>query len=80
MVCSSSIHVQIWLFGYELNDTICIFTRNIVYILSSKKEIEFLKPIENRLKTLWNENEPAIKLIVRDQVNGLHFDAINLKI
>lgn len=58
--------IQIWLFGYELNDTICVFTRDGVHILSGKKEIEFLKPLENRIEM--DENELVVKLLSCDQV------------
>lgn len=58
--------LQIWLFGYELNDTICVFTRDTVYILSGKKEIHFLKPLEHGIGM--DINEPNVKLFVRNQV------------
>lgn len=61
--CSS----QIWLFGYKLNDTVCVFTRDSVYTLSGEREIQFLKPIEDRVDT--DTNEPTIKLFVFDWVS-----------
>lgn len=50
--------------GYELTDTISVFTSDCIYFLSSKKKIEFLKQVENHKE----ENVPEIKLLVRDRV------------
>ena len=41
--------VQMWLFHYELADTLCVFCANDIHILSSKKKIEFLRPLEAAL-------------------------------
>lgn len=58
---------QLWLLGYELSDTVMVFTPDAVYFLSSKKKIEFLKQVENsKDKT---GDEPAVKLLVRDRVS-----------
>jgi len=53
-----------WLFGYQLIDTIMVFTKEELHILSSKKKIEFFKTIEH-LKE--NQDLPIIKLLVRDK-------------
>lgn len=42
-----------------------VFCESVVYFLSSKKKIEFLKAIETK-----DENGlPPIKLLIRDKVN-----------
>lgn len=58
---------QQWLIGYELTDTISVFTESAVHFLSSKKKIELLKQLENHKE----ENVPTIKLIVRDRVSRI---------
>lgn len=50
--------------GYELTDTLSVFTEDCIYFLSSKKTIEFLKQVENHKE----ENVPAIKLVISDRV------------
>lgn len=56
---------QSWLLGYELTDTVTVFTADCVYFLSSKKKIEFLKQIEDHKEP----NVPTVKLLVRDRVS-----------
>ncbi len=58
--------VQIWLFGYELADTLIVFCANEIHILSSKKKIEFLRPLEGALAK--KEELPHLKLAIRNKV------------
>lgn len=61
--------IQTWLLGYELTDTVMLFTKEALYFLSSKKKIEFLKPVESpKDKT---GDDPAVELLVRDRVSYL---------
>lgn len=56
--------IKTWLLGYELTDTITVFTTDTIYFLASKKKIEFLKQIENYKE----EDVPTVKLLVKDKV------------
>lgn len=66
IVYSKSRALEIWLLGYELTDTISIFTKDSVCFLASKKKIEFLKQIENCKE----DGVPDIKLLLRDRVRS----------
>lgn len=68
--------MKTWLLGYELTDTVMVFTPEAVHVLTSKKKIEFLKQVENpKEKT---GDEPAVKLIMRDRVSLCqHVDCIS---
>lgn len=65
MVYSKSSTLQIWLLGIELSDTICVFAEKGIFILSSKKKIDFLKGLESSKE---NENSvPPVHLLVRNK-------------
>ena len=57
---------QLWLFGYELTDTLCVFCEEEFHIVTSKKKIEFLQPalpVAEEEKGL-----PSISVHVRSKV------------
>lgn len=58
--------VQLWLFGYELTDTLCVFCEEEVHILTSKKKVDFLQPV---LPLLEDEPDmPTVKMHLRTKV------------
>ena len=59
--------LQLWLFGYELADTLCVFCANEIHILSSKKKIDFIKPLEEVLSS--RPELPKLKLYTRNKVS-----------
>ncbi|XP_050429872.1 FACT complex subunit spt16-like isoform X2 [Adelges cooleyi] len=60
---SKSSSLQIWLFGYELTDTISVFTSEGLHVMASKKKVEFLKPAEN----VKDSDSPVVRLITREK-------------
>ena len=64
-VYSKSNSLQSWLLGYELPDTILVMTEKNIFILASKKKIEFLRPLESNTDS--SKTVPDVKLLVRDK-------------
>ena len=65
VVYSKSNTLQSWLLGYELPDTILVMTEKNIFILASKKKIEFLRPLESNTDN--SKTIPDVKLLVRDK-------------
>lgn len=58
--------MQLWLFGYELTDTLCVFCEREVHILTSKKKVDFLQPV---LPLLEDEPDmPTVQMHLRTKV------------
>ena len=68
VVYCKSTSMQIWLIGYELADTMMLFCQNNIVFLSSKKKIDFLRPLESAARPDDAKELPQIKLLVRDKV------------
>ncbi|KAH9426311.1 FACT complex subunit SPT16 [Dermatophagoides pteronyssinus] len=67
LYCKSSA-IQTWLFGYEMTDVIMVFCKRNLFILASKKKVDFLKTIESG-KENESESLPSITLLVRDKTD-----------
>jgi len=64
---SKSTSVQIWLFGYELSDTIIGMTKEKMVIITSKKKAEFLKPLTSSKGSENSEGTPQVTILIRSK-------------
>ena len=60
---NSPVTLQAWLLGYELTDTVIVFTQKNIVFLASKKKIEFLRPLESNIDS--SKTVPDVKLLRR---------------
>ncbi|XP_055357882.1 FACT complex subunit SPT16-like [Paramacrobiotus metropolitanus] len=65
-VYSKSQAFHLWIFGYELMETLLVICENGIYAVASKKKAEFLKPLEKVDETLSN-GLPSVKIMVREK-------------
>ncbi|CAH8611311.1 unnamed protein product [Schistosoma haematobium] len=47
-VYGKTLSLHMWLFGYELQDTVIVFNKQSMVVLCGKKKLDFLHPLENR--------------------------------
>ncbi len=57
-----------WLFGYELADTLCVFCANDIHIFASKKKIEFLSSLGSTLAK--RSDLPNLELYTRNKAES----------
>ena len=60
--------LQIWLYGYELADTLCVFCANFIYILAGKKKVQFLQPLARVLEE--RDDLPNLHMTVKIKVGA----------
>ncbi|VDN50299.1 unnamed protein product [Dracunculus medinensis] len=57
---------QFWLYAYELNDTVAIFTKSGIYFLASLRKAQFLEPLES---SEFDGSVPPFKVITRNKAD-----------
>ncbi|TRY61376.1 hypothetical protein TCAL_08430 [Tigriopus californicus] len=68
-VYAKSVSWQTWLVGYELTDTLMLFTEGAVLCLASKKKIEFLRALESP-PPAYEGHVPPVRLLIRDKADN----------
>ena len=68
MYNAPGISLMIWLLGYELRDTIMLFSMEDVFVISSKKKTDFLRPLRDVLAK--KDDLPTMTLLTRMKVCG----------
>ncbi|GMH36216.1 hypothetical protein BSKO_04084 [Bryopsis sp. KO-2023] len=54
-----SVSIHLWLFGYEIPDTVMVLSPDEAHVLSTVKKISYLKPLQSKC-----ESEVGIKLVL----------------
>lgn len=57
---------MIWLLGYELRDTIMLFSIEDIFVISSKRKTDFLRPLRDVLAK--KDDLPNMTLLTRMKV------------
>ena len=69
--------IQIWLFGYEMSETLIGFSKEKIVVITSKKKGEFLKPITSNKGSENSEGTPAVTILIRSkESNAENFNTL----
>lgn len=60
--------IQEWLFNLEIPDILMIFAKDKIIFMATKKKIDFLKPLQDKVPI--GVNVPKIQLLIRNKIDS----------